>query len=84
MSSRPWDIRLRRLEWEAVPKNYSVRRRVRILMLLGLPLARQVDPVAAQHGEMGEGRGAALPVVEVGVRDRDLVGQAHRPRELGI
>jgi cellulose synthase (UDP-forming) len=39
MSSRPWDIRLRRLEWEAVPKNYSVRQRVRILMLLGLPLA---------------------------------------------
>jgi len=39
MSSRPWDVRLRRLEWEAVPKNYSVRRRVRILMLLGLPLA---------------------------------------------
>jgi cellulose synthase (UDP-forming) len=39
MSSRPWDIRLRRLEWEAVPKNYSVRRRVRLLMLLGLPLA---------------------------------------------
>jgi cellulose synthase (UDP-forming) len=39
MSSRPWDVRLRRLEWEAVPKNYSVRRRVRLLMLLGLPLA---------------------------------------------
>jgi cellulose synthase (UDP-forming) len=39
MSSRPWDIRLRRLEWKAVPQNYSVRRRVRLLMLLGLPLA---------------------------------------------
>jgi cellulose synthase (UDP-forming) len=39
MSSRPWDIRLRKLEWEAVPKTFSVRSRVRFLMLLGLPLA---------------------------------------------
>jgi cellulose synthase (UDP-forming) len=39
MSSRPWDIRLRRLTWEPVPKTVSVRRRVRITALLGLPLA---------------------------------------------
>jgi cellulose synthase (UDP-forming) len=39
MSSRPWDVRLRQLAWEPVPKTVSVRRRVRFLMLLGLPLA---------------------------------------------
>ena len=39
MSSRPWDIRLRKLEWEPVPKTVSVRRRVRLLMLLGLPFS---------------------------------------------
>ena len=39
MSSRPWDVRLRRLEWEPVPARVSVRTRVRIMALLGLPLA---------------------------------------------
>lgn len=39
MSSRPWDIRMRRLMWEPVPKTVSVRRRVRIMALLGLPCA---------------------------------------------
>ena len=39
MSTRPWDIRLRRLTWDPVPKTVSVRRRVRITALLGLPLA---------------------------------------------
>ncbi len=39
MSSRPWDVRLRRLTWEPVPKTVSVRTRVRIMALLGLPLA---------------------------------------------
>ncbi len=36
MSSQPWDVRLRRVTWQPVP-NWSVRRRVRILILLGLP-----------------------------------------------
>lgn len=39
MSSRPWDIRLRRLTWQPVPTTVSVRTRVRIMALLGLPLA---------------------------------------------
>jgi len=39
MSSRPWDIRLRKLEWDPVPSGVGVKRRVRILMLFGLPLA---------------------------------------------
>jgi cellulose synthase (UDP-forming) len=39
MSSRPWDVRMRKLEWEPVPKQVSVRTRVRITALLGLPLA---------------------------------------------
>jgi cellulose synthase (UDP-forming) len=39
MSSRPWDVRLRRVTWQPVPTNVSVRTRVRILALLGLPLA---------------------------------------------
>ncbi len=39
MSSRPWDVRLRKVTWEPVPKNWSVRRRVRILIALGLPCA---------------------------------------------
>jgi len=39
MSSRPWDVRLRRIEWEPVPKAVSVRTRVRILTVLGLPFA---------------------------------------------
>jgi cellulose synthase (UDP-forming) len=37
MSSRPWDVRLRRVEWEPVPKTWRVRNRVRLLMLLSLP-----------------------------------------------
>jgi cellulose synthase (UDP-forming) len=39
MSSRPWDIRLRRLAWQPVPTTVSVRNRVRFMALLGLPLA---------------------------------------------
>jgi cellulose synthase (UDP-forming) len=39
MSSRPWDVRLRKLTWEPVPKTVSVRTRVRIMALLGLPAA---------------------------------------------
>jgi cellulose synthase (UDP-forming) len=39
MSSRPWDVRLRRLTWAPVPTTVSVRTRVRIMALLGLPLA---------------------------------------------
>jgi cellulose synthase (UDP-forming) len=39
MSSRPWDVRLRRLSWQPVPTTVSVRTRVRIMALLGLPLA---------------------------------------------
>ena len=38
MSTRPWDVRLRRVTWEPVP-SWSVRRRVRLLILPGLPFA---------------------------------------------
>ena len=39
MSSRPWDVRLRRLIWQPVPTTVNVRTRVRIMALIGLPLA---------------------------------------------
>ena len=39
MSSRPWDVRLRKVTWEPVPPAVSVRNRVRIMALLGLPAA---------------------------------------------
>ncbi len=39
MSSRPWDVRLRRVTWEPVPSTFSVRRRVRMLIFLGIPAA---------------------------------------------
>ncbi|HEY2602539.1 MAG TPA: glycosyltransferase [Thermoleophilaceae bacterium] len=39
MSSRPWDVRLRRVTWQPVPTRFSVRRRVRLLSLLALPFA---------------------------------------------
>ena len=39
MSSRPWDVRLRRVTWEPVPQGWSVRRRCRLLMLVGVPAA---------------------------------------------
>ena len=39
MSARPWDVRLRRVTWQPVPSNYSVRRRVRFLIVLGIPCA---------------------------------------------
>jgi cellulose synthase (UDP-forming) len=39
MSTRPWDVRLRRVTWQPVPTGMSVRRRVRILILLGIPFA---------------------------------------------
>ena len=31
MSSRPWDVRLRRVTWQPVPTTISVRTRVRIM-----------------------------------------------------
>jgi cellulose synthase (UDP-forming) len=39
VSSRPWDVRLRKLVWEPMPKSVSVRTRVRIMAALGLPAA---------------------------------------------
>src|SRR5918911_3362767 len=39
MSSRPWDVRLRRVTWDPVPSGWSVRRRCRLLMLIGVPCA---------------------------------------------
>jgi len=39
VSSRPWDVRLRKLAWNPVPKSVSVRTRVRIMAALGLPAA---------------------------------------------
>ena len=39
MSSRPWDVRLKKVTWEPVPASVSVRTRVRIMSILGLPLA---------------------------------------------
>jgi len=39
VSSRPWDVRLRRVTWQPVPSGLSVRMRTRILILLGLPAA---------------------------------------------
>jgi cellulose synthase (UDP-forming) len=39
VSSRPWDVRLRRVTWQPVPATVSVRRRVRLMAILGVPLA---------------------------------------------
>ena len=39
MSSRPWDVRLRKVTWDPVPQTVSVKTRVRIMALIGLPLA---------------------------------------------
>jgi cellulose synthase (UDP-forming) len=39
MSSRPWDVRLRRVTWDPVPSGWSVRQRSRFLILLGIPCA---------------------------------------------
>jgi cellulose synthase (UDP-forming) len=39
MSTRPWDVRLRKLAWEPMPRNVSVRTRTRIMVALGLPAA---------------------------------------------
>lgn len=39
MSSRPWDVRLRKLTWDPMPKSVRVRTRVRIMTALGLPAA---------------------------------------------
>ena len=39
MSTRPWDVRLRRVEWQPVPTTVSVRTRVRLMAIIGLPLA---------------------------------------------
>ena len=39
MSSRPWDVRLRRVTWQPVPSNVSVRPAFASWPLLGLPLA---------------------------------------------
>ena len=38
MSTRPWDVRLRNPHWDPLPSGMPVRRRVRLLALLGLPL----------------------------------------------
>ena len=38
MSSRPWDVRLRSVTWDPVPKSVSVKTRVRIMAALGVPL----------------------------------------------
>ena len=39
MSSRPWDVRLRRPTWQPLPGRLSARTRVRLLAVLGIPLA---------------------------------------------
>jgi cellulose synthase (UDP-forming) len=39
VSTRPWDVRLRRVTWDPVPSGWSVRRRCRLLILLGVPCA---------------------------------------------
>jgi cellulose synthase (UDP-forming) len=39
VSTRPWDVRLRRVNWQAVPSTFSVRHRIRLLILLGIPFA---------------------------------------------
>jgi cellulose synthase (UDP-forming) len=39
MSSRPWDVRLRRVTWQPWPTNVSVRTRARILLVFALPCA---------------------------------------------
>ncbi len=39
MSTRPWDVRLRKVTWNPVPKSVSVRTRVRITSALGIPAA---------------------------------------------
>ena len=38
MTTRPWDVRLRRPSWQPVPSGISVRVRIRFLAALGLPL----------------------------------------------
>src|SRR3954469_10238314 len=38
MSAQPWDVRLRKVTWEAVPSGFSVRKRVRLLVIVGIPL----------------------------------------------
>ena len=47
MSSRPWDVRLRRVTWDPVPSGWSVRTASRFLILLGLPCRRLVLRLAA-------------------------------------
>jgi len=39
MSSRPWDVRLRQVTWQAVPTSVDVRTRVRIMLIFALPAA---------------------------------------------
>lgn len=39
MSSRPWDVRLRRVTWHPFPTTGSVRMRARILLVFALPCA---------------------------------------------
>ena len=39
MSSRPWDVRLRRVTWQPWPTSVSVRTRARILLVFALPCA---------------------------------------------
>jgi cellulose synthase (UDP-forming) len=39
MSTRPWDVRLRRVTWQPFPTNVDVRTRARILLVFALPCA---------------------------------------------
>ena len=76
MSSRPWDVRLRQVTWQPVPTSVSVRTRVRIMALLGLPPGGLVLRLAAQPGPDRH----ALPVRPA---DRRRALQ-HRSRRFGF
>jgi cellulose synthase (UDP-forming) len=39
MSSRPWDVRLRKVTWQPFPTTIDVRTRARIILILALPFA---------------------------------------------
>ena len=40
MSSRPWDVRLRKITWDPVPKTVSVKTRVRIMLKTSATISR--------------------------------------------
>jgi cellulose synthase (UDP-forming) len=54
MSSRPYDVRLRRPLWDPLPSGLPVRIRVRLLALLGLPLVAWYLSWLLAPGRMGE------------------------------